>query len=189
MPVLVPSDLFPASSTTVYVHRSKGHREDMFFPGLIIICKLFGADGIYNIPEIYPPSWHSVLMHDGLVSQQQNLESQHQSILFLIDEEELPKHAVWLDYRFLLDDDELHPRELKCRAALVENSKTLAEVIIQHKEGIETALDWQEVLDVGDAELRFEIDQREISDHVWIVNIEINKKQGASKPKMTSAIP
>jgi hypothetical protein len=124
-----------------------------------------------------------------LICQQQSLESQHQSILFLVSDQELPKYAVWLDYTFLLDDDELHPRELKCRAALVGNRKTLAEVIIRHGEGIEAVLDWQEVLDFGDAELRFEIDQRDISDHVWIVNIEVNRKQGPSKGNISSTVP
>jgi hypothetical protein len=189
MPILVPSDLFPTSATTVYVHRLKGHREDAFFPGLIILCKLFGAEATYNVPEIYPPSWRGVLLHDDLICQQQNLESQYQSILFLVDEPELPKYAVWLLYKFLLVDDELHPRQLECRAALVETRKTLAEVIVRHKEGLVTALNWQEVLDFGDAELRFEIDQRDISDHVWIVNIEVSRKQGRLKGKIDSTAP
>jgi hypothetical protein len=216
-PVFVPTRMFSMSTSNVYVSRISGHELDAISSGLCVRPPLSSSQETCGIQEFYPPSWRHVLnTNPGILNgetliwcQRKNLESQNQSILFLIDAFEQPV-AVWLHYKFFpmliasdivlfrqrvlrTKDVVLLPRELGCRAAFIKTGffgKTLAEVIIQSNDILEDALDWQEVLDFGDTELRFEVDkERESNENIWTVNIEVKEKQKQAQKSTTPSDP
>jgi hypothetical protein len=190
-PFLVPSDLFLEPATHLYIHRSKGHSpESFFFSGLI--TRDFHKDPFkydedrFQISEFYPPDWREMLLlHGSVYPQPMNLKSEHQDILFLIHYNGWPTFAVWFDYKFCKEErvngegPSLSPQELKCRLAIVEKGKTLAEMVLRKrgsKRPIEKSLDWQEILDVGNAYYSFEIDKEAYGGKYWKVNAKIKAK-------------
>ena len=121
-------------------------------------------------------------MADGIISHSQlNVDFEHQNILFSIETEEnrenQPNYVVWLEYWYRTVQASrcrLVPKKLKCRASILQRGKSLAEAIMQSRGAIETALDWQEALDLGDSKLSFRVDD---SDELfWALDIEVVAK-------------
>lgn len=185
-PLIVPSKLFlKSSSARVYVHRLVGcYWLDEAFSGLKVQSSLFGDKSKWNIRELYPPAWRGIFTPDTMVWHEPttNQVSNRQNILFLVDEADRPNYVIWIDYIFHHNlKNNLTPHALKCRAAFVKEGMTLAEVMINKKKGIDTALDWQEVLDFGHSELTMQlIKKRESGFDTWTIRIEIDDKKKLS---------
>jgi hypothetical protein len=127
---------------------------------------------------LYPPEWITFLKGNTFLWWQdlKTLQSGHQDILFLVEHTDWKRFAVWIDYRFLLRDKTLEPRELKCRLASVEGDITLAELLLRKSvssSAIEGALDWKEVLDLGRVELKTELTKtKNLNGEIWTVSIK-----------------
>lgn len=190
-PLLVPSKLFLKSSNShAYVHRSMGHWLDEAFSGLKIQFSLFGDEVKCNVQELYPPAWRGILSSNPIIwYEPTSLISNHLNILFLVDDADRPNYVVWVDYTFRPNVRNLAPRELKFRAAFIKEGMTLAEVMINKKDVVDTALDWQEVLDFGDSDLRMQLSKRrELGFDVWIVSLNVNNKQKLPEREITTGI-
>jgi hypothetical protein len=185
-PVLVSSNLFSDTLAHIYLHRSIN--EPLARSGSGLEIKLsFKQDcrqpGRYNlaqkIKEFYPVTW-SGLMTNGIISHPQlNVDFEHQNILFSIETEEnrenRPNYVVRLEYWYsTLHAYHLVPKKLKCRASILQRGKSLAEVIMQSRGAIETALDWQEALVLGDSKLTFRVDDSDAWE--WPLHIEVVAK-------------
>jgi len=179
VPVLVPSELFTGPSSHVYIHRylAPSLYSEFYYASLIVQCSLFGDPVIYRINEFYPSPWRRVMKESAphlIYLNSKNIDTNYQSMIFLVENDTVPNYAVWLEYKFRLDFYQLMPENITYRAALMEKTTTLAEVLIRNKSSLKKALSWQEVLNLGDAELRFELDKSR--NRRWIVDIRVNKK-------------
>ena len=74
--------------------------------------------------------------------------------------------------------------------SLIKEDMTLAEVMINKKDVIDTALDWQEVLDFGDADLRMQLSmESQLGFDVCIVHLDINNKQKLLEREKVAGLP
>ncbi|KFZ02837.1 hypothetical protein V502_11466 [Pseudogymnoascus sp. VKM F-4520 (FW-2644)] len=192
-PLLVPSKLFRRSGIAhVYVRGSDPSRWfDEAFSGIKIQFSLFGDKAIYNIPELYPPAWRGILSSAPIIwYESSRLVSNHQNILFLVNDADRSNYVVWVDYTFQPNVRNLSPRGLKCRAAFIKEGMTLAEIMIYKKDVIDTALDWQEVLDFGDADLRMQLSKEsELGFDVCIVHLDISNKEKLLEREKVAGLP
>ena len=184
-PVLVSSNLFSDTLAHIYLHKSINPPQTLFRLGLRMELS-FKQDcrqpGRYNlaqkIKEFYPVTWSGLMVGRYIIDSQLNIDFEHQNILFSIETEEnrenRPNYVVWLEYWYsTVHAYHLDPKKLKCRASILQRGKSLAEAIMQSRGAIETALDWQEALDLGDSKLSFRVDD---SEWFWALDIEVVAK-------------
>lgn len=180
-PVLVSSNLFPDNQAHIYVHRSIDHGSEEYRSGLSITQDCI-QEVAYKfsrqIEEFYPPTWRRIMDAASIAESRKNLETQRQNILLsVVNGSYQLDYVVWFDYRYSLKPgiNRLFPEKLICRASFLERGKSLAEAIMQNKGALEEMLDWQEVLDLDDSELRFSVDKGK--NWHWVVHIEIVAKR------------
>jgi hypothetical protein len=182
-PVLVRSGLFPdTAKARVYLHRSYADEHIYLRSGFRIKLWRFGEETTITIYEIYPPAWRSILCNDWLIVQQESLETEQQTIIFLCESVDWPDFAVRIDYKFKKEGFRLEPQGLDCSTAFIEEGKTLAESLIEAKRS--GMVDWQRSLEFEDAELILQVDYDypklgyELASELWTLNVTINKKHG-----------
>jgi hypothetical protein len=163
-PVLIPSALFPEERAHVYVSTSMTDFPSLerVFSGLKLRCHSLQEEA--KIIEFYPPRWLDGAYRDYFHEHPRNFSLRHQNILFLIQCRDSPNYVVWLDYWFArtpaglaqVFKTLLRPQRINWRAAFLARDKTLAEMMIESRGRLEHALDWHEVLDLGESRLCIE---------------------------------
>jgi hypothetical protein len=185
-PVLVSSNLFSDTLAQIYLHRSADRPPKAFLLGLKVdsiwqdLMQPGRHKDLHRIQEFYPSNWAQIMNGDYVWDPSHNIESGHLNILFSIgikeNQENRPNYVVWLEYRYSTMPGFrcLFPKKLKCRASILQQGKSLAEVIMRSRGKIKAALDWQEDLDLRDFKLSFRVDD---SDRwAWALHIEIFAK-------------
>jgi hypothetical protein len=181
---LVSSFLFTESSRAhIYLRRGFDHKRNIFECDFEIRCSIFDREVPYGelnlmITEFYPPAWRGLISGD--YTEKVKPELKWQQILFRVHLTGLSDFAVQLDcsYEPMMVVPLL--TEIRYRAAFIEKELALAEVLmIESEEGAEKMLNWQESLDFGNAELKFDWHKRNARG-TWILDINITAKQGAS---------
>jgi hypothetical protein len=114
--------------------------------------------------------------HLGLVSESK------QSIVFRCKNADGPlDFAVRLEYTYHRSPsrkpEQIKPRGVRHFAAFIGKDMALAELMMEDNNTTKWMLEWQESLDFGNAELKFDL-EKSLSDPPWFLNINMVKKEG-----------
>jgi hypothetical protein len=195
-PILVPLSLFSESTESyIYIDTGRGEWASSYICNFELKCRILGEDASSMITEFYPPGWCGLLNGGVITCETISLVVPRQSIIFLCKRDKQPNFAVWIDGDFeVVNDFTLQPRNIKCRAALMPEGMTLAELILESKGRQATTLDWCEQLYFGDEELNISTtildashDFQEMSR--WRLTVEVEKLDQMNTQRMIRNIP
>jgi hypothetical protein len=186
--VLVSSDLFSESSRAhVYLRRGLSYRKGFLNCGFKIQFLVFDRVLEYKelrlmITEFYPQAWRALTYTE--FAREVKPESNRQQILFRVCRPSgLSDFAVLLDcefqtpevvpgYNLPRNNSWLQPVDIRYHAALIGKDLALAEVLMTGRK----ILKWQESLDFGNSELKFDLHKGDARDSIWILYMKLTEK-------------